>query len=300
MNTRTQIGILKSRGMLIKNKKAAKQMILSTNYYNLINGYKELFIDESSKYEKYIKGTKIEEIYALYDFDKKLRTITLKHILEFEKRVKSVVSYCFSREFGHCDYLNVKNFDICGGNKYNKICDLLSVLYRKIKLNIDNDPSVAHYALGKNYIPLWVLVNAISMGDISKFYSNMMQQQRQEVSKRIKWGLKEDQLSSCLLFLSSIRNRCAHDELLYSYLSYSYLCNNNFFKYFKIHNKTNNYFAVMVALKLVISDDQFKRYSNEIDSLFCELSRKVNTISMGKVKRKMGIPNNWIKLISLN
>lgn len=176
-DTRVQIGILKSRGVVIKNKRRAKQMIRNINYYNLVNGYKEPFLQVGSAYEKYISGTTLEEIYALYEFDRKLRIVTLEYILEVEKQVKSLISYCFSKAHGHKNYLKLENFDVQGKKKYGQVCDLLSALYKKISMNIDKDLSVSHYAGGKNYVPLWVLVNTISMGDISKFYSNMLQQE---------------------------------------------------------------------------------------------------------------------------
>ena len=46
-DTRIQIGILKSRGVIIKNKRLAKQLIRNVNYYNLINGYKEPFLQQT-------------------------------------------------------------------------------------------------------------------------------------------------------------------------------------------------------------------------------------------------------------
>lgn len=88
-DTRTQIGILKSRGVVIKNKKTAKQIIRTINYYNLINGYKEPFLQMTTPYEKYLSGTTLDEIYALYEFDRKLRLITLEHILQVEKAKQS-------------------------------------------------------------------------------------------------------------------------------------------------------------------------------------------------------------------
>ena len=116
-NTQTQIGILKSRGLTIKNKKFAKQVIRRVNYYNLINGYKDPFLQSNSKYEKYIVGSTIEEIYALYEFDRKLRIITLEYILEIEKEIKSLISYSFSKCYGHKNYLKLENFDSSGIKK---------------------------------------------------------------------------------------------------------------------------------------------------------------------------------------
>lgn len=40
------------------------------------------------------------------------------------------------------------------------------------------------------------------MGEISKFYVNMLQHDQNNVAKRIKHGLRENILSSCLFFLS--------------------------------------------------------------------------------------------------
>ena len=298
-DTRMQIGILKSRGVIIKNKRIAKQLIRNTNYYNLINGYKEPFLQPNTSYEKYFPGTTFEEIYALYEFDRKLRIITLEYILEIEKQVKSLIACCFSKVHGHKNYLKLENFDTLGQKKYGQVCNLLSSLYRKISLNIDKDLSVSHYVSGKNYIPLWVLVNTLSMGDISKFYSNMVQRERNDVARRLKWGVREHQLASCLFFLSTIRNRCAHDERLYSYLSYVDLCNNKYFHYFHKTSNTNNYFAVMVAFKMLLPTQRYQTYHKQIESLFNELSNQLSTISTKKIRGKMGIPNNWRRLKTL-
>ncbi len=299
IDTRTQIKLLKSRGLNIRNEKWAKQIIRYVNYYNLINGYKDPFL-QSNKPDKYIPNSTLEEIYALYNFDRKLRLITIEYILEIEKQLKSIIAYVFSKRYGHKDYLKPENFDIENKEKSKNVDKLLKNLNKKIELN-KKDPSLSHYEKKKKYIPLWVLVNSISFTDISKFYSNMLQSERSDVSRRIKWGLKEKELSSCLFFLSSIRNRCAHDERLYSYLSYVNLSNNGYFKYFGIsHKYTNNYFAVIVAFKMILPNNRYSNYIKEINSLFNELSHSLNSINFSKVRKSMGIPHNWLRIDKLN
>ena len=129
----------------------------------------------------------------------------------------------------------------------------------------------------------------------------MLQKDRDDVARRMKWGLRENQLASCLFFLSTFRNRCAHDERLYSYLSYAYLCNNNYFTFFHINtSNTNNYFSVMVAFKMLLSDKRYIDYINQIESLFKELSSQLSTISIKKIRGVMGIPNNWRRLKTLH
>lgn len=297
-DTRTQIHILQSRGLSITNKKYAKKIIRKIGYYNLINGYKDPFILTTTPHEKFIPYSKIEEIVSLYEFDRNLRLITLEYILKLEKEIKSLISYSFSSTYGHKNYLKLENFDIQGKNKYSRVCSLLSELYKKINLNINKDLSITHYANGKNYIPLWVLMNSISMGDLSKFYSNMLQKEREDVAKRLKWGIRENQLSSCLFFLSSIRNRCAHDERLYSFLSHTGLISNNYFHYFK-NTVNNNYFCVIIAFKMLLSNKDFTDYISKFEILYSHTSSQIKSISMNKIRGIMGLPNNWRRLKSL-
>lgn len=128
----------------------------------------------------------------------------------------------------------------------------------------------------------------------------MQQKDRDEVAKRMKWGLRENQLASILCFLSSIRNRCAHDERLYSYNSYAYLGTNSYFKYFRITAKsTNNYFAVLIAFKLLLAPKEYLEFQKQVEDLFSELTQKLKVISVTKIRREMGVPNNWKKLVSM-
>ncbi len=298
-DTRTQIGILISRGVIIRNKSKAKKLLRSVNYYNLINGYKTPFIKQNKPYEKYIEGTRLEEIFSVYEFDRKLRILTLEVILEIEKKIKSLVAYHFSKIYGHKDYLIYKNFNTDGVNKYKQVSNLLSKLHQQIFINIDNEVAIKHYADGKNHIPLWVLVNSMSMGDISKFYANMKSSDKIMVAKLFKWGIRENQLSNCLYFIANIRNRCAHDELLYSYITHATLSNNKYFKYFRI-TYTNNYFAFIISIKMLLSKKDFNIFVNNLEKLFVELESNLYTIPINKVKKLMGIPNNWKKLQALN
>ena len=57
--TEAQIEMLKARGMVIQNAHLAKERIELENYYKLINGYKELFLDPScrGREERYLPGT---------------------------------------------------------------------------------------------------------------------------------------------------------------------------------------------------------------------------------------------------
>ena len=67
-----QIELLQSRNLHIENKNIARKILLNNNYYYLINGYKDVFLNKNSKDEKFANGTTLEEIYSLYEFDRKI------------------------------------------------------------------------------------------------------------------------------------------------------------------------------------------------------------------------------------
>ena len=68
-------------------------------------------MDKSKQDETYLAGTKFDEIYALYLFDRELRNLFIRYILEIENNVKSVLAHVFSDKYGHDNYLRIANFD---------------------------------------------------------------------------------------------------------------------------------------------------------------------------------------------
>ena len=79
-----QIQILKSRNILIEDYNKVHNLLNDNNYYYLINGYKDLFLNDKSNIETYINGTKIEELYSLYLFDKNIKILFLEYLLLIE------------------------------------------------------------------------------------------------------------------------------------------------------------------------------------------------------------------------
>lgn len=96
-----QIEILKNRNLIINDESMAKEILTIHNYYNVINGYNELFCcrDENNN-EKFINGTTFDELYALYCFDRELRSIIFKYTLQIENTLRTLISYVFSKYHG--------------------------------------------------------------------------------------------------------------------------------------------------------------------------------------------------------
>ena len=101
-----QIDILKSKDLVINDVDEVKDVLLRENYF-FINGYRYLFFDKN-KNRKFISGTRFEELYSAFLFDRNIRNIMFKNLLVVENNIKSIISYQLSKKYGfkEKDYLN--------------------------------------------------------------------------------------------------------------------------------------------------------------------------------------------------
>ena len=208
-----QIELLQSRNLHIENENIARKILLNNNYYYLINGYKDLFLNKNSKEEKFVNGATLEEIYSLYEFDRKIRIIFLEYILLVERKIDTYIAYEFSKNYGHKNYLIPENF-----NNSNKNRELILKFINDINLEIshqykNSNKMIIHYLDTYKYIPLWVLIRILSFGKVSKFYSFMKQKEQNNISR--KFNIQSETLKIYLINLGNVRNICAHDEKLY-------------------------------------------------------------------------------------
>ena len=299
-----QIYILNSRNVVIDDYDKAYNLLSKNNYYYLINGYKNLFIDSKTKEEKYINGTKLDELYALYEFDKNIKINFLKYLLLIENEIDTYIAYEFSKSYGHKNYLLPTNF--CNSNsKQFLIESFINDVDLEIGYQYKNcNEMIIHYLDNYKYVPLWVLVRILSFGKISKFYSLMKPKEQNEISR--KYNLRIHEFRIILHNLTLIRNVCAHDEKLYDIKIKNRISSTIYHKKLKIDNKNGNYqyatrdlFSIIIILKLLLEKEQFSRFYNEIIKSIEELKKELHTISIDKVLYKMGFPQNYKKLLKL-
>ena len=100
-----QVAILESRGLSMPEY--AAYALLGEDYYCVVNGYKEPFLDKEASAEAghdvYAEGTGFGDLYGLFLFDRDLRNLTFKYLLKAEARVRSVAAYTFSEAYRELD-----------------------------------------------------------------------------------------------------------------------------------------------------------------------------------------------------
>ena len=191
-----QVHILSSRGLLIPDIQKAIQILSRENYYRLINGYKDLFLTDTGQTELYKEGSSLSEIYALYRFDEELRIHFLRVFLIIENRLKAYIAYEFAKIHGACDYLDATNYNY--NPKYQSdINKLISMIQNTISDKSPYDRRLQHYQNNHHgAIPLWVIINLLTFGNVSRFYKYMQPREQNEVARQ--FGLQPNYLNNYL------------------------------------------------------------------------------------------------------
>lgn len=294
-----QIQTLREKNLWIPDEAAAREILQREGYFALITGYKDLFKNPTTK--KYRDGTTIEDIYALYQFDAQLRELTLHYLLHIERHLRSALSYAFCMAFGDRQdaYLNPKNYDTKRRNQ-RELHLLLEKYIRPLLDKPTRYPYVEHHKQVHGNVPLWVLVNALTFGSLSKMYALSASKVRSAISREIE-GVNERQLEQVLSVLTDFRNLCAHNERMFSHR-----CGKKGIPDLALHKELKiprrgesyamgkqDYFAVVIAFCYLLPEEEFSQYENRLEYLLEKVTSENRQLSRQELFQIMGFPPNW-------
>lgn len=287
------------------------KILARENYYNVINGYKDLFLASPAtptSEEIYKPGTTFDEVYALYTFDRELRNIYLKYLLKLENSFKTVISHEFSAKYGHDNYLKIANFDNSTESKIASSIKLIGDIQQEIARQMSKHHQVVtHYMTEHGYIPLWVLVNVLTFGKIENFYKNMKPVDQTSVAKE--FGLQPEELGKYMHMLALARNKCAHDERFYD-MKFKERLHTKSIKNFSVLGivrakdgsytyGTNDVYAISIMFALLLSKTDTKEFVSLMRAAFSKLDKQMKSTPASEVMKIMGFGSNWDSILKL-
>lgn len=302
-----QIEILKSRNLKFIEENEAKKYLLYNNYYNIINCYSKYFLNSI---EKYITDTYFENIIDVHHFDKNIKAILFKYLIEIEKTFKSIFAYRYSEYFKNkrYSYLDINNYDTNKVLQVSKnISQLSSIITNKARLG---DNSISHYVHNYNNVPMWVLINNLTFGQTSKLYSYMPMKLKNRIAKDLSPCLKDntedekailepDQLESYMLNLVELRNIIAHNNKV---IDYKFIKHNRYnvylHKFYGVEKNSprNDVFNTFITMKCFLSKEEFNQLNNSIRKRLEKLEKRINPMAYDKIVKDLGFMKPLLKL----
>lgn len=302
-----QLTILRNRGMIVPTDGRPKRFLEQENYYNVINGYKDLFLRKDSQGnaispETYLQNTHFNELKALFLFDRELRFLFLKYLLIFENSFKTVISYEFSQKYPKANsYLDIANYR---DDDPKGVLKQISILTNTIHDNVGKRGAIKHYIEEHGLVPLWVLVNYLTIGNLSYLYSALKDSEKNTIAKYYSdkytkqykstnaLRISSEDMESALKIFNLVRNQCAHDERLFN-SDYKNIRVSNIANYFGITNYNNR--RIMVAIlyfKALLNKSYYKKFHSELNEIFDKYKNEFQAVSFNDILDIMGIDLN--------
>lgn len=247
-----QVELLRRRGMGCGSH--AQLLLLREGYYAVVNGYRLPFLDPAASGragdDRFLPGTSLDDVHALFCFDRELRAATFFRLMSIEGLMRSVLSYVFCNRHRQTEaYLRPQSYSrqrdyLRGEASFEGDLEwMINTLEHRARgveaqggagatasperRDARPDARVAHYQQNHDGVPLWVLFNELTFGNLKYFYALMRREEQEEATGRL-WEACERGGTSPLtrkgVFhdleeLVAVRNTCAHGERLYDYAS---------------------------------------------------------------------------------
>ena len=258
-----------SKGISVNNEEDALNKIKTYSYYSIINTYNDVFKNTNNEYEKNVS---FDEVYALFEFDKNLRSIFLKYSLEIEIILKSLLAETISSRYGIKEYLIKENFD----DTINEtiVTESINVINEEINKQNGKHEAITHYIDKYGFVPPFVLIKILTLGELSKLYAMLKQSDRQSISKNF----------------TMIRNICAHNDRLFSFHSKFRIS----FKYIeKDYNENSvNIYMMMKCMEYLLPKEKKKEFIKLIKKEIKILDNRLNSIKIDNILNIMGFYKN--------
>ncbi|UZQ86049.1 Abi family protein [Thermoclostridium stercorarium] len=273
-----QIELLKSRNLVIEDEEFAKKVLTHISYYRL-SGYSLNLRKDNIFYP----GITFNTIYKIYEFDKKLRYLILDLIEIVEISFRTHIANHLALRYGPLCYTDAQYFE---NKEYHN--EFLLELYKEIEKN-KKELFIKHHLEKYNAnFPIWVAVEVMSFGTLSRLFSNLKNEDRNYISKTY-YKFPAVYITTWLRSLVVLRNICAH---------YGRIYNRQFPVVPKLGQKDkklgiskDRLFVFIFILKYLIKDNQkWTNFTINLQALIEEFADIVD-ISL------IGFPNNWITLL---
>ncbi|HLR11343.1 MAG TPA: Abi family protein [Sporosarcina sp.] len=270
-----QIELFKKRGLIIEDEASAITILSKINYYRF-----SAYTLTLKKDNVFHENASFDQIYSLYEFDRKLRLELLSSLEQIEISFRTKISYYLAHKYGSTPHLDVSNF---------KNESYFNDMTRQIKGEINRSKElfiIHHQEKYESVFPIWVVIEVTSFSLLSKIYSNLKDDDQDDIADF--YNNKRFFIRNWLYALSTLRNICAHFGRLY---------NRHLPIHFKLAKEDrkklgygNTTFSAIFVICKILSDKTL------LQTLMTNISALIEEYEHVDISQ-LGFPENWRSIV---
>lgn len=275
-----QVELLKSRGLIITDDAKTITILQNINYYRL-SAYFPPFQTEKDVFDK---GTTLDAILCLYEYDRRLQNLILEASANIEISVRTQLAYYLAHNYGTFGYLD-------SGNFYHFFDHYHWLRRIRESINRSHEVFVKHFRAkytSETDLPVWMVCEVISFGQVSQLLRGLKKTDRQAIAKS-HFDIDHMLMTSWLHTIVYVRNLCAHHSRIWNrILAIQPMRNKKDRDWNGIRN--DKIFAVFLIIK------KLTRFVGKWDEWGGKLLTLLGEFPNVDVTR-MGFPDNWREVI---
>ena len=215
-----QVSLIQRRGLILPSEKSAKNFLERQNYYRF-SGYMRYFQEDIAGDEaRFFLGTQWDEIVNIYRLDIELRSLLLRGLQEAELAARTAFSLSEGEIHSpYEEYLQPTAYRRPPNPTMRPTHDLIISELKRSK-----EPYLHKYRKDSGSdterwiydVPIWVAVEALSFGTLSKAISFLNDDNQVYAKACSILGVKKQYLTRQLRSFTFVRNKCAHSARLWN------------------------------------------------------------------------------------
>lgn len=294
-----QMEQLKNTKLIECSEPEDRLTLIQNGYFNLINGYKLPFTSSTDINGKHIyqKGTTIEHIKSVKEFDDNLRLLLFRYITRVEEEVRTLTGYKFDKinNNGTIEWFRIEAYDTSRNQKL-KIAEQIS----RVMGDIRNSKSLylEHYQETHKAVPTWILTKVIRLSTFISFLSLSKTSVKKDLCQL--YGMLNSKefpdyklLIGSLQHLRAIRNSCAHNERVFD-IATSRRIKCSYFdtlppSYTRNQNEDKTIMDFIVYMRYFLNDSSYSALIDELISLLASLKPVISSSAFEYIRGNMGI-----------
>lgn len=189
------------------------------SYYNIINGYKEIFMSGGS----FKAGVTILDILKFNVHEKYFLTTLFKYSTYVEEFFKVKLAYTIAKNnsVNHLEYLKEKYYNVPNKRRVK----FISTIDQIKKSFSTNDQPTKHYAEKHNHIPPWILFKNVYFNNVVDLFTFLNQSMKEDIlndynllsAVNSNIDLKSKNFKKMLTIVRKFRNKIAHNSKVFNY-----------------------------------------------------------------------------------
>jgi abortive infection bacteriophage resistance protein len=213
-----QIAHWEAKGLIIQDQAAAQAALCFIGLFRL-KGYALPFMVQTANGRQFNPGTTLEQVLALYQFDRELRVMVMRELECIEVAIRTVISNTLSESqndpFWYMDPKKTILGDIVKG-----VGNVIQFDRARFLAEVDTETRRSKDEFARHYFrkytdpalpPSWVASECLSFGKWSRLYQHLKVGKTPIAST---FNLGVDVLESWLHCLTYFRNVCAHHGMV--------------------------------------------------------------------------------------